>query len=361
MRRRASVLLMAAALACALATLARAESDNRRDGVGRAAVRIMAGEFDGARTFHVRSSATGVLVSADGYVLTARHAVFAGEGPADLYPEIRASLAEPRQDYVLPNRAVRLRFVAADPKTDLALFQIQPPAQRRAQTRYPFLRLAANLDVAYGDTLRVVGYPDARSPQGSDVKVGVVELDEVSDWIKVDGNLIQGLTGAAVVNERGELVGIPIKVAPQEVALFDGGEAPVGRIELERVGMLRPAASIARFMGQALKERFQQQQTGDAGRFDVLVLDERTARPIAGATVGILKPDATSPEFFVAPDELLSYGRSDDEGRCVLSRRLAPGRYVVKAVHENYETKIAEIRFAPDSGRLEVKMRPVPK
>jgi S1-C subfamily serine protease len=294
-------------------------------------------------------------------VLTARHAVFAGEGPADFYTEVWATLPDPRREYAPPNRGVRLRFVAADPKTDLALFQIQPSSRAKTrQQRYPFLRLASGDGLAYGDALRVMSYAGADSSQTPYVTVSVVELDERSDWIKVDGDLLEGEAGAAVVNERRELVGIQLRIAPQAVTLFDEENAPAGRVELERVGMLRPAATIARFLDHAMRDA--PARTTDARlRVDALVLDERTRKPIEGATVGVLKDGAASPEFYVTADELLSYGRSDAEGECVLSRELLPGRYVVKAVHPDYRTELSEVSVTQSTARLVIKMRPGPR
>ncbi len=361
MRRLMGLLFILSLLACAREAAARSDIEHKRDNASLSAVRIMAGEFDGAGVFQSRVAATGVLVTGEGHVLTARHAVFAGEGPADLYPEVWATLPDPRREYSLPNRAVRLRFVAADPRSDLALFQIQTSALRKGQSqRYPYLRLAAGPGLAYGDTLRVFTYTGGEDPQASGVPVSVVELDEGSDWVKVDGELLEDPAGAAAVNERRELVGIQIRVAPQAVALFDENNMPAGRIQLERIGMLRPAVVIARFLGQALRETFPQSGKMTL-RVEALVLDERTRRPIAGATIGLLERGAASPEFSVSPDELLSYGRSDASGECVLSRGVPPGRYIVKVVHPVYETDIEEVSVTQKTGRLVIKMRPAIK
>lgn len=357
MRRLKSGLFILVLLLGASVSQAQPDPIHRRGNVNQATVRIIAGEFDANRIFRRKRSASGVIVSPDGYVLTARQAVFAGDGPADLYPEIWAGLADPRQGYMLPNRAVKLRFVAADPKTDLVLFQIQTTARRKTQPRYPFLRLATNLDLAYGDTLSVVGYTNDHATQSSNVTVAVVELDEISDWIKVEGDPLQGVSGGAVINARRELVGISIKVMPQAVTLFNESNVPVGQIELEKVGMLRSAEAIARFLSEALKDQFP--QVANKGfNLDALVVDERTRRPIPGATIGILTPEAVSPEFYITADELLSYGRSDGKGECVLSRRLPAGRYIVKVVHPEYETEIAEVNLTPNTERLVIKMRP---
>jgi S1-C subfamily serine protease len=353
MQRLTGLLFFLSLLAFAPKVAARTDAEHGRDNAGLAAVRIMAGEIDGAGVFRSRVAAAGVLVSADGHVLTARHAVFAGEGPADLYPEVWATLPAPRRGHALPNRAARLRFVAADPKTDLALFQIRPAAGHRGPPRYPFLRLSAGHGLAFGDRLRVIGYAGGDGTQG--VTVSVVELGEGSDWMKVDGDLLQDPAGAPAVNERMELVGIQLRVAPQAVTLFDENHTPVGRIQLARVGMLRPAAVIARFLGQALRETPPQSRELT---LSIEVLDERTRRPVVGATAGLLKKGAAAPEFFVAAEELLSYGRSDAAGECVLSRSVPPGRYVIKVVHPDYMTEVEEVSVTQKTGRLIIRMRP---
>lgn len=92
--------------------------------VNQAIVHIIAGEFDSNKVFQRKSSTSGVIISADGYILTTHHAVFTGTDATELYSEIWAVLVNPRQDYLLPNRAVKLRFVAADPASDLSLIHI---------------------------------------------------------------------------------------------------------------------------------------------------------------------------------------------------------------------------------------------
>ncbi|MBY0506550.1 MAG: Do family serine endopeptidase [Bryobacteraceae bacterium] len=153
--------------------------------------------YDGARgsakprTKSIGGEGSGVVVSADGYLLTNHHVV-------DQAEKITIELAG---DRVLP-----ARLVAADPATDLAVLKIE----------------AANLTpIAFGDSARLrvgesvfaIGNPFG---VGTTVTSGIVSAigaprhpsDTGEDYIQTDAAINPGNSGGPLLNSAGQLIGI---------------------------------------------------------------------------------------------------------------------------------------------------------
>ncbi len=137
---------------------------------------------------------SGVIVTADGYVLTNNHVV---EG-AD---ELKVSLSDERE-YVG-------KVIGTDPKTDIAVVKIEAE-------KLPFVTLADSDKLRVGDVVFAVGNP---LDVGQTVTMGIVSaknrnvkiLEEVGgyeDYIQTDAAINMGNSGGALVDARGRLVGI---------------------------------------------------------------------------------------------------------------------------------------------------------
>jgi S1-C subfamily serine protease len=138
------------------------------------------------------SRGSGVIVSADGYILTNSHVV---GNPGS---EIHVTTGD--------NREVAARVVGVDTISDLAVIK----ADLKNGAPLPWGdsdRLkAAEWVLAIGNpfrfnqtvTLGVVSAPKRRDPQ----------LDTYTDFVQIDAAINPGNSGGALVNARGELVGI---------------------------------------------------------------------------------------------------------------------------------------------------------
>ena len=141
-----------------------------------------------------QSLGSGVVVSADGYVLTNNHVV--GSAGA----EVRVGFSDKRE--------LRAKVIGTDELTDLAVLKIDA-------TNLPVLRLgrlveAAGRRVGAGDRQPVPVEPDRHArhrqrhrPAGS--RGGVADYE---DFIQTDAAINPGNSGGALINARGELVGI---------------------------------------------------------------------------------------------------------------------------------------------------------
>ncbi len=134
---------------------------------------------------------SGVIVSADGYLLTNNHVV---EG-AD---EIDVQLVDGRQ--------ARARLVGTDPETDLALLQIK-------LDRLPVIDLGDVRALQVGDVVLAIGNP---FNVGQTVTSGIVSalgrnrlgLSTFENFIQTDAAINPGNSGGALVDAEGRLIGI---------------------------------------------------------------------------------------------------------------------------------------------------------
>lgn len=133
---------------------------------------------------------SGVIVSADGYVVTNNHVVQNAR-------DIEVSLND--------GRTLAAKVIGTDPQTDVALIKIN------AQN-LPFLTLTDSDKVEVGDSVLAVGNPFGI---GQTVTRGIVsaknratsgEADE--DFIQTDAAINPGNSGGALVDTEGRLVGI---------------------------------------------------------------------------------------------------------------------------------------------------------
>jgi len=134
---------------------------------------------------------SGVIVSADGYLLTNNHVI---EGAAD----IEVQLADGRQ--------AQARVVGADPETDVALLRI-------SLDKLPVIRLGSVEQLQVGDVVLAIGNP---FNVGQTVTSGIVSalgrnqlgINTFENFIQTDAAINPGNSGGALVDASGSLVGI---------------------------------------------------------------------------------------------------------------------------------------------------------
>jgi serine protease Do len=139
----------------------------------------------------LQGAGSGVIVSSDGYVLTNNHVV---EGAK----EITVTLPDKREF----SGAV----VGLDPQTDLAVIKVEA-------TDLPFVQWGDSSRLQVGEYVLAVGNPFGLN---STVTLGIVSalgrggmgITQYEDFIQTDAAINPGNSGGALVNTRGELVGI---------------------------------------------------------------------------------------------------------------------------------------------------------
>lgn len=137
-----------------------------------------------------QGSGSGVIISTDGYIVTNNHVV----GDAD---EIQVKLND--------NREFKGRIIGCDETTDLALIKIDGKD-------LPTLTIGNSDELKIGQWVLAVGNPFNLT---STVTAGIVSAkarslgaNGIESFIQTDAAINPGNSGGALVNEKGELVGI---------------------------------------------------------------------------------------------------------------------------------------------------------
>ena len=149
----------------------------------------------------VVASGSGVIISDDGYIITNNHVV----QDAD---KIEVTMND--------NSVYDAIIVGIDPTTDLALIRINAEG-------LPFLEFGDSDEVMVGEWVLAVGNPFNLT---STVTAGIVSAKgrninilgggtAIESFIQTDAALNRGNSGGALVNARGELIGINAAIASQ--------------------------------------------------------------------------------------------------------------------------------------------------
>ncbi len=167
--------------------------------VKNTAIRTQQNSFDfifgngrGARKFEQVGTGSGVIISEDGYIVTNNHVV---EGATDL-------------EITLNNqKKYKATVIGADPENDIALLKI------KTDEKLAYIPFANSDSIKIGEWVLAVGNPYNLT---STVTAGIVSAKgrdlqgntNVDSFIQTDAAVNPGNSGGALVNTRGELIGI---------------------------------------------------------------------------------------------------------------------------------------------------------
>ncbi|NOX21335.1 MAG: DegQ family serine endoprotease, partial [Nitrospirae bacterium] len=155
--------------------------------------RFFGGEnpFGHKRKYKSTSLGSGVIVTSDGYILTNNHVI----KDAD---EIKVRLYD--------RRVFDGKVIGTDPKTDLAVIKIDA-------TDLPAIKIGDSDRLKVGEVVIAIGNPFGLSHT---ITMGIVSakgrshvgITDYEDFIQTDAAINPGNSGGALVNYKGELVGI---------------------------------------------------------------------------------------------------------------------------------------------------------
>ncbi len=210
-----------------------------------------------------QSLGSGVIVDAEkGYVLTNNHVIARAD-------EIAVGLKD--------GRSLEAKLIGTDPDTDLAVIQI--PAENLTA-----LQLADTDELQVGDFVVAVGNPFGL---GQTVTSGIVSALgrtglrglEYQNFIQTDASINPGNSGGALINLRGELVGI-------NSAIFTPSGGNVG------IGFAIPASMASYVMDQLI--RFGEVRRGTFGLFVQNLTTELAGAFAVDAGQGVLVAEVTA-------------------------------------------------------------------
>jgi serine protease Do len=198
--------------------------------------RFFGDQFDrgqrGGRRPSLRQSAlgSGVIISADGYILTNNHVI-------DSADDVKVDLPD--------GRSFPAKVVGADKASDLALLTI------RASDLHP-LALGNSDNVQVGDVVLAVGNP---LNLGQTVTMGIISAKGRStgvgdgsyeDFLQTDAPINHGNSGGALVNTKGELIGINSQILSPSDGNIGIGFAIPANMARHVVDQLRTNGKVTR-------------------------------------------------------------------------------------------------------------------
>lgn len=154
-------------------------------------------QFDQPQPRKEQGLGSGVVISPDGYILTASHVVRGAD-------EIKVSFTDDNK------KEYTAKLVGTDPQTDVAVLKINA-------TGLPAITLADSDQLEIGDVVLAIGNPLGL---GQSVTMGIISglgrhygMNAYENFIQTDAAINKGNSGGALVDAEGRLVGINTWIA----------------------------------------------------------------------------------------------------------------------------------------------------
>ncbi|HKC56402.1 MAG TPA: trypsin-like peptidase domain-containing protein [Vicinamibacterales bacterium] len=234
-----------------------------------------------------RSLGSGVIVSPDGYILTNNHVVAGEQGRISLrqLPAITVSLGDKRE--------LRAQIVGVDPTIDLALLKINA-------TNLPTMPWGDSSQLKVAQWVLAIGNPFQLNQT---VTLGIVSalgrtslgISGYEDFIQTDAAINPGNSGGALINARGELVGI-------NTAIFSESGGYQG------IGFAIPSNLARRVVSDFLK--YGEVRRGGIGYVELSPLTTQEAADLGapntrGVLVQRMRRDASAFEAGLRPGDII--------------------------------------------------------
>jgi len=158
--------------------------------------------FGGGRAQELVGTGSGVIISPDGYIVTNNHVIKGASA-------IEITLNN--------NKTYKAQIIGTHPSSDIALVKIEAE-------KLPFITFANSDNVQVGEWVLAVGNPfnltstvtaGIVSAKGRDIHLAGSRNRMIESFIQTDAAVNPGNSGGALVNARGELIGINTAISSQ--------------------------------------------------------------------------------------------------------------------------------------------------
>src|SRR5215510_11952973 len=287
------------------------------------------------RPMRQQGEGSGVIVSADGYIVTNNHVV-------DGATELTVSMADKRE--------MKARVVGTDAKTDIALIKVDA-------RDLPHVVLGDSSKVEVGDIALAMGNPFGL---GQTVTMGIISatgrgglgIEDYEDFIQTDASINPGNSGGALVNTKGELIGINTAILSRS-----GGN--------QGVGFAVPVDMVRQVMTQ-LKEKGAVTRAWLGLSFEELIPKLASALGVKaskGAVVVDIVPDGPAAKSGLRKDDVIvGVNGKDVDGRSLRLAvgSMAPGTTVdLRVLRDGAERKYSiTLDRMPDSAQRDAQSQP---
>lgn len=184
-------------------------------------------------TQRASSLGSGVIISAEGYIVTNNHVVESAD-------EIEVALSD--------GRTTSAQVIGSDPESDLAVIRVTMP-------KLPVAVLGNSEALKVGDVVLAIGNPFG---VGQTVTMGIVsalaraqtEVNPFESFIQTDAAINPGNSGGALIDASGNLIGINTAIYSKTGASHGIGFAiPVNAVKLVMEQIIRNGAVTRGWLG----------------------------------------------------------------------------------------------------------------
>ncbi|MBP6334578.1 MAG: Do family serine endopeptidase [Bacteroidia bacterium] len=226
-------------------------------------------------------SGSGVILSNDGFIVTNNHVVANAEN-------ISITLND--------NRTFPAKVIGSDPSTDLALLKID-------EKNLPFVNVGNSDEVVVGEWVLAVGNPFNLT---STVTAGIVSAKarnigilpdqyKIESFIQTDAAVNPGNSGGALVNTRGELIGINTAIASNTGSYTGYSFAVPVNLVKKVTDDLAEFGSVQRgFIGVSIRD------------LDSKLAEEKGIKEVKGIYVAGLTPDGAAADAGLKEGDIIT-------------------------------------------------------
>ena len=288
------------------------------------------------------STGSGVIISQDGYIVTNNHVV-------DEADKIEITLND--------KRSYTADVIGKDPATDLALLKIK-------EEDLPFISYGNSDDVKVGEWVLAVGNPfnlnstvTAGIISAKGRNINILENDAskgqfpIESFLQTDAAVNPGNSGGALVNARGELVGINSAIASNTGSYTGYSFAIPVNITRKVVADLLEFGEVQRaFIGLSIED------------LDGKLAKEKSITEIKGVYVkGVVKGGSADESGIKEGDVIRKVGETLVNNVPELQEQISryrPGNKVNVTLKRNNQEKILTVILKNKNGNTEVVAKP---
>lgn len=268
---------------------------------------------------------SGIIITGDGYILTNRHVV-----ENAIEDGITVTLHD--------NREFEARLIGEDANTDIAVIKIDASGLSAAA-------LGNSDDVHVGEWVLAVGNPLGFT---STVTAGIVSAFSrnlnimrgqmglgIENFIQTDAMINQGNSGGALVNLRGQVIGINTAIAGSRQGNYMGFAVPINLAKVVSKVLIKEGKFVRGYIGVNIMDI--DAKTAEALGMDVYkgVLVSNLVEDGAGKAAGILEGDAivaVDDKAVETANQLQARVGMKHPGDAVKLKIWRDGKYITKTV-----------------------------
>jgi serine protease Do len=298
-------------------------------------------------------SGSGIIITADGYIMTNRHVI---EKAVD--DGISVTLSD--------NREYTARLIGEDENTDIAVIKIDEEGLSAASLGNSDEIRTGEWVLAVGNPLGLTSTVTAGIVSAISRNIGIMRNRQgfgIENFIQTDAAINPGNSGGALVNLRGQVIGVNTAIAGSVQGTYLGFAVPINLAQVVAKALIRDGKFVRGYIGIRIKDV--DAKTADALGMDVFkgVLVESLVEDGAGEKAGLRSGDAiveVDGKPVEGANQLQARVGMKHPGETVALKIWRDGKYITKTVTLKGQEADEEEVIAEDKSEAKKEVRKDP-